>query len=348
MRRSPSTPTGGQAAEGLRPSPSTIGACDPRRLVRRARAPRPSVARDARPLGDARLGGDAPPDAGAAGRPPCSTRSSRGSRPRTAMAAAGPGAVIDRVGAARLPAAGPPAVGGRGGDRRATAGPTTSPSCPASAATPPAAVAAQADDADVAGDRGEHPPRRRAGARRRGSRERAAEARDRCEIGRPLARPRPAPRAHGRRRDAVPAARRRGVSECPLRRRCATRGPLAGEARPRQAPFAGSFRQRRGAGDGAAARGARRRRPSSTPTRWRRSSTTASRSSPVGGERRRLPERIDPRHGRACRSDAQRGSCARRSCARLGEDRLGVELHALDRELAVAQAHHQAVVGLGA
>ncbi len=36
-------------------------------------------------------------------------------------------------------------------------------------------------------------------------------------------------------------------SECPLRRRCATRGALAHEAlRPRQAPFAGSFRQRRG------------------------------------------------------------------------------------------------------
>ena len=35
-------------------------------------------------------------------------------------------------------------------------------------------------------------------------------------------------------------------SECPLRRRCATRGPLAEETRARQAPFAGSFRQRRG------------------------------------------------------------------------------------------------------
>jgi A/G-specific adenine glycosylase len=34
--------------------------------------------------------------------------------------------------------------------------------------------------------------------------------------------------------------------ECPLRRRCATRGPLPDETRHRQAPFAGSFRQRRG------------------------------------------------------------------------------------------------------
>ncbi len=35
-------------------------------------------------------------------------------------------------------------------------------------------------------------------------------------------------------------------AECPLRRRCATRGELPEVARPRQAPFEGSFRQRRG------------------------------------------------------------------------------------------------------
>ncbi|GMU79991.1 MAG: DNA glycosylase [Acidimicrobiia bacterium] len=34
--------------------------------------------------------------------------------------------------------------------------------------------------------------------------------------------------------------------ECPLRPRCATRGPLDGEARRPAAPYAGSFRQRRG------------------------------------------------------------------------------------------------------
>jgi A/G-specific adenine glycosylase len=34
--------------------------------------------------------------------------------------------------------------------------------------------------------------------------------------------------------------------ECPLRRRCTTRGPFPDEPRARQAPFAGSFRQRRG------------------------------------------------------------------------------------------------------
>jgi A/G-specific adenine glycosylase len=33
---------------------------------------------------------------------------------------------------------------------------------------------------------------------------------------------------------------------CPLQPSCATRGPLAGERRSRQAPFAGSFRERRG------------------------------------------------------------------------------------------------------
>lgn len=41
-----------------------------------------------------------------------------------------------------------------------------------------------------------------------------------------------------------PAAPRCG--ECPLRRRCATRGVLAGEVRSRQPAFEGSFRQRRG------------------------------------------------------------------------------------------------------
>jgi A/G-specific adenine glycosylase len=35
-------------------------------------------------------------------------------------------------------------------------------------------------------------------------------------------------------------------AECPLRRRCATRGALPGETRHHQAPFAGSFRERRG------------------------------------------------------------------------------------------------------
>jgi len=42
-------------------------------------------------------------------------------------------------------------------------------------------------------------------------------------------------------RPRVPACR-----DCPLRRRCTTRGPLDDETRHRQPPFEGSFRQRRG------------------------------------------------------------------------------------------------------
>ena len=45
---------------------------------------------------------------------------------------------------------------------------------------------------------------------------------------------------------ALCRARDPRCDECPLRRGCATRGPLAGEVRARQAPFEGSFRQRRG------------------------------------------------------------------------------------------------------
>jgi len=37
-----------------------------------------------------------------------------------------------------------------------------------------------------------------------------------------------------------------GCPECPLRRRCASRGPRSSEVRSRQGAFAGSFRQRRG------------------------------------------------------------------------------------------------------
>ena len=44
----------------------------------------------------------------------------------------------------------------------------------------------------------------------------------------------------------VCTARAPSCPTCPLRRRCASRGPLAGEARTRQPTFAGSFRQRRG------------------------------------------------------------------------------------------------------
>lgn len=45
---------------------------------------------------------------------------------------------------------------------------------------------------------------------------------------------------------AVCRARDPQCGACPLRRSCATRGPLPGEVRTKQAPFEGSFRQRRG------------------------------------------------------------------------------------------------------
>ena len=105
------------------------------------------------------------------------------------------------------------------------------------------AVAAQADDADV--------PAldvnvRRVVERVRGTRLTTKDA-DLAmrEIGRPL-----------RGRDRLLALMDVGAvlcrprdprcAECPLRRRCATRGPLADERRSHQGTFAGSFRQRRG------------------------------------------------------------------------------------------------------
>jgi A/G-specific adenine glycosylase len=106
-----------------------------------------------------------------------------------------------------------------------------------------AAVAAQADDADVPAIEVNV---RRVVERVVGARlgERAAET-ESVRIGRPL-----------RGRDRLLALMDVGAlvckprapqcAACPLRRRCATRGPLEGERRARQAPFAGSFRQRRG------------------------------------------------------------------------------------------------------
>jgi A/G-specific adenine glycosylase len=106
-----------------------------------------------------------------------------------------------------------------------------------------AAVAAQADDADVVGF--EVNVRRvveRAAGRRLGLRDADTIAR---ELGEPLT---------GRDRLLAlmdvgalfcrPRAPR--CDECPLRLRCASRGPLDGERRSTQAPYEGSFRQRRG------------------------------------------------------------------------------------------------------
>ena len=121
-----------------------------RSWYRRARAPRPAVASDARPLGGARLGGDAPPDAGAARRRGVATSSSarsptpRGDGGRRARRG-------DRgLGPARLPAPRATALGSGGAcidARRLARRPHRR--CPASGATPRPRVAAQADDADV-------------------------------------------------------------------------------------------------------------------------------------------------------------------------------------------------------
>jgi len=106
-----------------------------------------------------------------------------------------------------------------------------------------AAVAAQVDDLDVPAVEVNV---RRVVERVAGARltERNAE-REMVRVGRPL---------HGRDRllalmdvgATVCRPRAPHCGECPLRRRCATRGPLPDETRHTQAPFAGSFRQRRG------------------------------------------------------------------------------------------------------
>lgn len=106
-----------------------------------------------------------------------------------------------------------------------------------------AAIAAQADDDDLAAIEVNV---RRVVERVRGRRltTTAAEA-AMIEIGRPL-----------RGRDRLLALmdvgallcrpREPACAECPLYRTCTTRGALPDETRSRQAPFAGSFRQRRG------------------------------------------------------------------------------------------------------
>jgi len=159
-----------------------------------------------------------------------------------AMAAAGPGAVIQAWGrlgyprrARRLYDASVVIAGhGWPGDLR---------DLPGVGRYTAAAVVAQADDADVPAVEVNV---KRVVERVTGERlgERTAEAAS-VRIGRPL-----------RGRDRLlalmdvgamlcrPRAPRCG--ECPLRRGCATRGVLADETRPRQPAFVGSFRQRRG------------------------------------------------------------------------------------------------------
>ena len=184
--------------------------------------------------------------------------------------------------------------------------------------------------------RGEHPPRVRTRARRRGSSDTRGRGSARVEIAAPL-----------RGRDRLLALMDLGATVCTRAHPrataarscaiCATRGTLADETKHRQAAYAGSFRQRRGIvlarlRAGPVARGRARRR----------SARVAARRRPRGSHARpRAPSDV----ARPARAD--REEVAQEVVPAVGEDRLGVELHALDRELAVAQAHHQPVLGLG-
>ena len=221
-----------------------------------------------------------------------------------------------------------------------TAGPTTSRRCPGVGRYTAARGRRAGRRRRRAGDRGEHPPRRRAGRRRRLARPRGrggdgATSGGRCAAATGCSRSWTSARwCAGRASRAAASAR--------SRRRCATRGPLAGRdphapgavrgqlppaARRRDGARCGPARRRVDDARRRGARVARRRRP-------RRSSTARSRP-PALSRARRRQARTAPRKLRE------------QGVAGLGEDRLGVELHALDRELAVAQAHHQAVLGLG-
>ena len=137
-----------------------------------------------------------------------------------------------------------------------------------------AAVAAQADDADVIGIE--------VNIRRVCERVRGERLADR-------ARPKPRrsrSRAPLRGRDRLLALMDLGATvctaahprcdECPIARDCATRGPLADETRHRQAAYEGSFRQRRGIVIARVARRPGAHGASSTVKRSRRCSTTAS------------------------------------------------------------------------
>ncbi len=136
------------------------------------------------------------------------------------------------------------------------------------------AIAAQADDVDVLAVEVNI---RRVLERVVGERLTTAGAeRAMVEVGTSAARSRPPARAHGRRRDAVPPARP-VVRRVPARAACASRAACSPTRRAsRQAPFAGSFRQRRGRVLAPVARRPGAAPPSSMPKRSRRWSPTAS------------------------------------------------------------------------
>ena len=133
----------------------------------------------------------------------------------------------------------------------------------------------------------------------------------------------------------VCTARQPACERCPIARRCATRGELAGETRHRQARYEGSFRQRRGRvmAELRVARPSRRRRPrprSLGRTRARRPRRDHRRARAPPGA---LEPRLRARHHHA---QARARKLRSKSCPETGEDRLRVELHAFDRELPMA------------
>ena len=269
-----------------------------RALVHGERPPRPPVARDARPLARARVGGDAAPDAGA-------TRRAGVRRVRRAVPHPGGDR---RRGTGRVIAA----WGRLGYPRRARwlweaarridadGWPDDLRELPGVGRYTAAAVAAQADDADAIGIEVNirRVCERVRGARlstSRGRSTRPSRSRRRCAGATGCSRSwisarRCAPRAR-RRCDALPdRARLRDARRAP-RRDAAPPGGVRGIV-PRAA--------RQGAR--AAARRGRRARSSSTAKRSRRSSTTGSRKSRAAARTSRARRRVSARR--------PRGSCA--------------------------------------
>ena len=254
------------------------------------------------------------------------------------------------VGAARLPAARPTALGRRGDRSPRTAGPTTSPSCPGVGRYTAGAVHAPGRRRRRRRGRGEHPAGRRAGRgppadRPRGrGRDGRASAR-RCAVATGCSRSWTSARSC-----AVRASR--GAASARCRRRCATRGPLPHESDAARARRRSRDRSASSvASCSPACATARRRSRCSTPRpcaslvadgladrrrRPRPTSLTAPSDAYLNGAERAF------RYARRLAEEV-----AQEVVARLGEDRLGVELDAFDRELAVAEPHHEAVLALG-
>ena len=203
-----------------------------------------------------------------------------------------------------------------------------------------AAIAAQVDDADASGIEVNI---RRVCERVAG---RAAVAN---------ARPKLRPRAIGANHCAAAtgcsrswiSARRCAPRASPRARACPIARRVRDARRARRARPAPPGRRTRARSGSGAARvmaelRAGRRSPSPSSTPRRSTSLVRDGLAEITGAHAQLPAPVTESASRACGEEV-----AQQVVARVGEDRLGVELHAFDRELAVAQPHHQAVVGLG-